>query len=104
MGGSAHSAYTFFGLANLADKLLMFSDGASSKGMYIGTTVNQSFGIGTNNIMRATITGAGLVTWSSAYHVLAAGTATASTAPLKFTSGTSLTSAEAGAMEFTTDN
>lgn len=33
-----------------------------------------------------------------------AGTATASTAPLKFTSGTSLTSAEAGAMEFTTDD
>ncbi len=36
--------------------------------------------------------------------VLPAGTATASTAPLKFTSGTSLTSPEAGAMEFTTDN
>lgn len=32
-----------------------------------------------------------------------AGTATAGTAPLKFTSGTNLTTAEAGAMEFTTD-
>ena len=35
---------------------------------------------------------------------LKAGTATANTAPLKFNSGTSLTSAEAGAMEFTTDD
>lgn len=35
---------------------------------------------------------------------LAAGTATASTAPLKFTTGTSLTVAEAGVMEFTTDD
>ena len=35
---------------------------------------------------------------------LVAGTATASTAPLKFNSGTSLTTAEAGAVEFTTDD
>ncbi len=35
---------------------------------------------------------------------LPAGTATASTAPLKFNSGTSLTTAEAGAIEFTTDD
>lgn len=35
---------------------------------------------------------------------LAAGTATASTAPLKFNAGTLLTAAEVGAMEFTTDD
>jgi hypothetical protein len=35
---------------------------------------------------------------------LAQGTATASTAPLKFTSGTNLTTAEAGAMEFNGTN
>ena len=35
---------------------------------------------------------------------LGAGTATANTAPLKLTTGTNLTTAEAGAMEFTTDN
>ena len=35
---------------------------------------------------------------------LPAGTATAGTAPLKFTSGTSLTAPEAGAVEFTTDD
>ena len=38
------------------------------------------------------------------YPVLAAGSATAGTAPLKFTSGVSLTTAEAGALEFTTDD
>jgi len=43
-------------------------------------------------------------TTNSALLHLAAGTATASTAPLKFTSGTSLTTAEAGAIEFTTDD
>jgi len=37
-------------------------------------------------------------------HIAAAGTTAASTAPLKFTSGTSMTSAEAGAFEFTTDD
>lgn len=36
----------------------------------------------------------------TAYITLKAGTATASTAPLKFTSGTNLTTAEAGAMEY----
>lgn len=39
----------------------------------------------------------------TAYLHLAAGTATASTAPLKFTSGTLLSTAEAGAVEFNTD-
>ena len=40
----------------------------------------------------------------TAYLHLKAGTATASTAPLKFTTGTSLTTPEAGALEFTTDD
>lgn len=40
----------------------------------------------------------------TAYLHLAAGTINASTAPLKFNSGTSITMAEAGAMEFTTDD
>ncbi len=40
----------------------------------------------------------------TAYIHLGAGTASASTAPLKFTSGTLNTTAEAGAVEFLTDN
>jgi hypothetical protein len=48
-------------------------------------------------------TGLGTLTPTAVLH-LKAGTATASTAPLKFTSGTNLTTAEAGAVEFTTDD
>jgi hypothetical protein len=44
------------------------------------------------------------VTSATARLHLASGTATASTAPLKFTSGTNLTTAEAGAMEFNGTN
>lgn len=40
----------------------------------------------------------------TAYLHLAAGTTTAATAPLKLTTGTNMTVAEAGAMEFTTDD
>jgi hypothetical protein len=48
-------------------------------------------------------TGFGVLDPTARLH-LAAGTATASTAPLKFTSGTNLTTAEAGAMEFNGTN
>jgi len=47
--------------------------------------------------------GIGTSTPTAVLH-LKAGTATASTAPLKLTSGTSLTNAEAGAIEYTTDD
>jgi hypothetical protein len=47
--------------------------------------------------------GIGILSPTAALHLLA-GTATASTAPLKFTSGTNLTTAEAGAMEFNGTN
>lgn len=47
--------------------------------------------------------GIGITSVTAVLH-LKGGTATASTAPLKFTSGTNLTSAEAGAMEFATDD
>ena len=47
--------------------------------------------------------GIGQTTPTAVLH-LKAGTATASTAPLKFTSGTNLTTAEAGAMEFNGTN
>lgn len=43
-------------------------------------------------------------TTATAHLHLGAGTTSASTAPLKFTSGTSMTSAEAGAVEYTTDD
>jgi hypothetical protein len=63
---------------------------------------------GTNDLIRFTLKnngrlGIGQLTPTAVLH-LKAGTATASTAPLKFTSGTNLTTAEAGAMEFNGTN
>jgi hypothetical protein len=63
---------------------------------------------GTNDLIRFTLKNTGrigiaLTTPTARLHI-AAGTATASTAPLKFTSGTNLTTAEAGAMEFNGTN
>lgn len=43
--------------------------------------------------------GTGVTSWTDKF-ILGAGTATAGTAPLKFTSGTNLTTAEAGAIEY----
>ena len=78
-------------------------DGADHLGkIEIGNYTSAS-GIGTTP--RITISGAGQigigVTAPTAALHLKAGTATASTAPLKFTSGTLLTTPEAGAVEFT---
>ena len=56
---------------------------------------------GANNYFAGKV-GIGQTTPTALLH-LKAGTATASTAPLKFTSGTLLTTAEAGAIEFLTD-
>ena len=53
---------------------------------------------GSNNQVLKT-DGSGNLDWANKF-VLGAGTATAGTAPIKFTSGTNLTTAEAGAMEY----
>lgn len=70
---------------------------------YLG---NQSTAGNQINLYGRTYAGNGIgaqITPSALLHI-AAGAAGVSNAPLKFTSGTSLTSAEAGAMEFTTDD
>jgi len=63
---------------------------------------------GTTSLERVTINSAGLVgigqTTPTALLHLKAGTAAANTAPLKFATGTSLTTAEVGVVEFTTDD
>jgi hypothetical protein len=63
--------------------------GNGTQGDFTGTLIAGNVGIGTTS--------------PTAYLHLKAGTATAGTAPLKFNTGTLLTSAEAGAMEFLTD-
>lgn len=60
--------------------------------------------VGTGKICLATATYIGAATTPTAILHLIAGTTAASTAPLKFTSGTNMTTAEAGALEFTTDD
>lgn len=68
------------------------ANGTNGKGIYqTGATM-------VNNLVGKTTHGS--TTAPTALLMLAAGTATANTAPLKFTSGTSLTAAEAGAMEY----
>ncbi len=74
----------------------------------IDTTVNTAAAWEYGYTDFSTITGTGSAVLATAPTVsrlsLAAGTATAGTAPLKFTSGTNLTTAEAGAMEYDGEN
>lgn len=74
----------------------------------LGTVGNFRIEFATNNTVRMILAETGRLsigthTPTAMVHIKA-GTTSASTAPLKFTSGTSLTSPEAGAIEFTTDD
>ncbi len=107
-GGLLHSgstnAATFFGVSAV-DKTFLISDGASSLGLGVGTLVSQPLTLGTNNLARVTILGAGNIgiglTVPTAYMHFKAGTATAGTAPIKLTTASAVlnTTAEAGAIE-----
>lgn len=82
--------------------------GLVSSGQWIGVDMpisnanalgfNQTGALTTNRFVGKT--SHGTTSAPTALVMLAAGTATANTAPLKFTSGTNLTTAEAGAMEY----
>lgn len=94
----AGNGITLYSVAALAYRFTLDEDGA----FYIGGNAYPGMAstiVGTN----AGRVGIGIGT-PDAWLNIKAGTASASTAPLKFTSGTSLTTAEAGAMEFTTDD
>ena len=106
-GGIGHWGSTapgnWFG-ATRADKTFVISDGASTTGLLIGTLTADPIVFGTSDVERMSILsggaiGIGVTAPTAALHIKA-GTATASTAPLKFTSGTNLTTPEAGAVEF----
>jgi hypothetical protein len=77
-------------------------------GIQVGMRSNHDLQLVANNTVYALLSTAGRMfvggsTTPTAVLHLAAGTTAASTAPLKFTSGSLLTSAEAGAVEFLTD-
>ena len=81
-----------------------YTGGSFGGGGFIYTASNVPCSIWTNNVKRLEVTGSGNVgiggvTPTARLH-LPAGTATANTAPLKFTSGTNLTTAEDGAVEY----
>ena len=84
------------------------ANGSTGQIILGGTHANYFPTFYSGNSERMRITTAGKVgiglTAPTAYLHLKAGTAAANTAPLKFASGVSLTTAEAGAMEFTTDD
>lgn len=61
---------------------------------------NQSATASTGMMMNKTFAGGGTVIAATAWMHLAAGTAPANTAPLKFTAGTNLATTEAGAIEY----
>jgi len=99
----------FFAYSSSTENLITYGGGSSA----FNAATKISFNTAANNTTttgteRMVITSAGNVgigtTAPTAVLHLKAGTATASTAPLKFTSGVSLTNAEAGAMEYTTDD
>jgi len=97
---------TYYGI-NYASMCLIRL-GANCSGLIMETYESFPICFGTNATERARFIGTGQfglgVTAPTAILHLKAGTTAASSAPLKFTSGTSLTVAEAGAMEFTTDD
>ena len=77
-------------------------------GIQVGMRSNHDLQLTANNTVYALLSTAGRMfvggsTTPTAVLHLAAGTTAASTAPLKFTSGSLLTAAEAGAVEFLTD-
>ena len=96
----------YFGKNNSTGNSLL--TGGLPYGGVINMVNANPFQIATTNVPRITVlsggnVGIGTDTPTAILH-LKAGTATASTAPLKFTTGTNLTTAEAGAIEFTTDD
>ena len=101
--GSTISTGTFGGLVNYGG----ITCGAGN-GLKIGTTGATPYYFYTNNTEKMALLSSGNlgvgVSVPTATIQLKAGTMTASTAPLKLTTGTNLTVAEAGAIEFTTDD
>lgn len=75
-----------------------------SRGLAFGQSTSANVGLVCNNAGNLFVTDGSTGSGKFEFFKLAAGTATAGQAPLKFTSGTNLTTAEAGAMEYNGTN
>jgi hypothetical protein len=93
--------YGFVGASTITDAYTLSINAAPIAGTNATITRSWAFAVqaGNTQLAGSTYLGAEGIAPTAFAHI-AAGTATASTAPLKFTAGTALTSAEAGAMEF----
>lgn len=88
----------------------VFGTSAAQSAIFMGSVTDTKFQIRTKNTVRITVlgdasggnTGFGVATPTATLH-LKAGTTGAGTAPLKFNTGSLMTAAEAGAVEFLTD-
>lgn len=85
-----------------ANVIAVYTDVATTAGLFAMDENNQISRLTGPSYFPSTL-GIGLTTVTAVLH-LKGGTATANTAPLKFTSGTNLTTAEAGAMEYNGTN
>lgn len=117
-GISPYSSNNFVVESNTTNYISLLTPSSTECGIFFGQGSNTRGGIFSNvyydmqfrnngNNTRVTIyrdgnTGFGVTVPTAKIHI-AAGTATASTAPLKFTTGTLLGTPEAGAIEFLTD-
>jgi hypothetical protein len=105
--GTTGEAILNLGHSGISNPTRAFYIGLGSAGKLIfGTKVNGWGGIGDGDLMALTNTGCLMIGGVSptARLNLPAGTATAGTSPLKLTSGVLTTAAEAGALEFVTDD
>jgi hypothetical protein len=107
-GTPASPVWTSLATSQSVDNTWTLGGNSVTSAQNIGTTANFDFPFITNGTekMRLSTNGSlGLGTTSpTAVLHLKAGTTAANTAPLKFTSGSLMTTAEAGAIEFVTDN
>jgi hypothetical protein len=89
-----------FAYTNSLEYRLHFSAVRGAYEFWTGTADDPAFSAGTSGVCYAKLKmGIGQTAPSALLH-MKAGTATAGTAPIKFTAGTNLTTAEAGTMEF----
>lgn len=92
------------GVENFIARTAATRNGADNTGKFQIDLYNAGSRVTVMSILATGKVGIYTVTTPTAYLHLPAGTATASTGPLKLTSGVSLTTPEAGALEFTTDS
>lgn len=104
-GASIHQpAFASSSAVTVTNGATLYIEGQPTNGTNTTVTNPWALWVDAGNLRLDGSVAIGVTTTPTARLHLGAGTATASTAPLKFTSGTNLTTAEAGAMEYNGTN